>query len=294
MIGVLQTPFGTDGELDLASTERLVEHALASGVDGFLVPVVASEASLLTLDEREQIVRTAAATAGGRAAIIVGATDEDPAVGRRLLALAEEVGAAGYLVAAPAEADVGVDGVVATVRAVADRSELPLMLQDLDWNGPGLGLDTIARLLEEVPTLAGVKVETVPAGPKYTALRQRFGADLHVSGGWAVSQLVEALDRGVDAMIPESSMIALYRRVADAYADGRRADAVEAFHRLLPVLAFSNQDLATSVGFFKRLLVRRGVFATTVTRLPTPGWDRYRERIADELVELVLTLETTT
>lgn len=59
------------------------------------------------------------------------------------------------------------------------------MLQDLDWQGPGLAPTLIARLAERVPALAAVKVETAPAGPKYTALRSVVGDRLHLSGGWA-------------------------------------------------------------------------------------------------------------
>ncbi|HEX9889490.1 MAG TPA: dihydrodipicolinate synthase family protein [Nitriliruptorales bacterium] len=291
IVSVLQTPFDRAGEVDPASLERLVEFAIGAGVDGLLLPVVASEAERLSVDERVEVVRVAAAASAGRVPLVVGATDDDPATTQRQAALATEVGAVGYLVAAPSEAEVGADGVVAHITAACRGSQLPVLLQDLDWSGPGVSLDTVARLLDEAVPLAGVKVETSTAGAKYTALRERFGADLYVCGGWAVTQLVEALDRGVDAMIPESSMVALYRRVVDRYRAGDRDGARDAFRRMLPVLAFSNQDLPTSVAFFKRLLVRRGVFATAVTRLPAPGWDAYRERIAAELIDLVLDLE---
>jgi dihydrodipicolinate synthase/N-acetylneuraminate lyase len=136
-----------------------------------------------------------------------------------------------------------------------------------------------------------VKIETVPAGPKYTQVRDRFGPDLYVCGGWAVLQLIEALDRGVDGMIPESSMIRVYRWVLDAYGDGDRALAVHRFRRLLPILAFANQELFTSIALFKRLLWRKGIFATAQLRSPGYRWDDHNLRIADELIDHYLALE---
>ena len=66
--------------------------------------------------------------------------------------------------------------------------------------------------------------------------------------------------------------------------------ALGQFRRLCPVLAFSNQELAISVAFFKRLLVRKGVFPSEATRIPFE-WDPFRLRIADELIDYYLALE---
>jgi 4-hydroxy-tetrahydrodipicolinate synthase len=57
------------------------------------------------------------------------------------------------------------------------------------------------------------------------------------------------------------------------------------------VLAFTNQEIATSIAFFKRLLVRRGVFAHETMRHPGFTWDDYNTRIADELIDLYRRLE---
>jgi dihydrodipicolinate synthase/N-acetylneuraminate lyase len=72
---------------------------------------------------------------------------------------------------------------------------------------------------------------------------------------------------------------------------GDRPGAQRLFRRLLPVLAFTNQDVATSVAFFKRLLVRKGIFATGAMRMPGFSWDPHNRRIADELVDHYLRLE---
>lgn len=92
-------------------------------------------------------------------------------------------------------------------------------------------------------------------------------------------------------MIPEASMVRVYQAIRGRYLRGDRQGAVELFHRLLPVLAFTNQEIRTSIAFFKRLLVRKGVFRSMEMRWPGFRWDAYNERIADELIEQYLAIE---
>jgi len=291
ILSVVQTPFDFAGELDLASLRRLVEDAITAGVDGFLAPVVASEVAFLSAAERERVVDEIAETANSRVHFIVGASTNDPAECRAIARQAASKGAAAYLVAVPTAIYKTPSAILPFFQEVIEGIDLPLVIQDFEFNGPGMDMPTIRRLKEHLPTLVGVKIETVPAGPKYTAVREAFGPDFFIAGGWAVPQFIEALDRGVDAMIPESSMIRVYKRIQRRYERGDRDAATTLFHRLLPILAFTNQDVGNSILFFKYLLVRKGIFRTTRMRYPEPGWDRYSLRVAEELIELYLELE---
>ena len=85
-------------------------------------------------------------------------------------------------------------------------------------------------------------------------------------------------------------MIKIYCAIDKAHRSGNRAEASKIFRQLLPVLAFSNQDLLT-IAFFKRLLVRRGIFANENIREGEFEWDAYNTRVADELIEVVIQLE---
>ena len=293
IVSVLQTPFDGQGELDETSLARLVDSAIAAGVSGLLAPVVASEVEALSSTERERVVRIVSVAARGRVPLIVGASAEEARQCVDHAALAREIGAAAYLVAVPPRLYREPDRVVAFFRdVVAGVGELPLVIQDLEFGGPGLDLSTLAELRQCLPPLVGLKIETVPSGPKYTAVRDAFGEGFYISGGWAVPQMIEALDRGVDAMMPESSMIVVYVAIEKAHRGGDRARARRVFQALLPVLAYTNQEIATSIAFFKRLLVRKGIFETARMRLGAFEWDRFNERIADELIEHYLALES--
>jgi len=136
-----------------------------------------------------------------------------------------------------------------------------------------------------------MKIETVPAGPKYTLARSILGPDCWIAGGWAVPQMIEALDRGVDALVPECSMVRVYKAVERRYRNGDRAGATALFRQLLPILAFSNQEIGTSVAFFKRLLVKKGIFAHPHQRMPIPAWDPTSDHLTHELITHYLTVE---
>jgi 4-hydroxy-tetrahydrodipicolinate synthase len=291
IISVVQTPFNAGNAVDEVSLERLVERAVASGVNGLVAPVVASEVAYLSLNERKRIISRIARSAAGRVPFILGASSDDVEECAQLARYGETVGATGYLVSVPAALYADPAAVMRFFARIARTSGLPLLLQDLQWNGPGLSTESIAQLRAALPTLKGIKIETLPAGQKYTEVRNALGRDFFIAGGWAVMQMIEALDRRVDAMIPESSMVAVYAEIYRAHQNGERDRARSLFEALLPVLAFANQTIATSVAFFKRLLVRRGIFGGESMRMPGFGWDDFNGRIAEELIEHYLVLE---
>ena len=292
IVPVLQTPFDDRGSLDGSALERLVEEAVAAGASGLLVPAVASEVSCLRFDERRLLLRRVAGAVAGRVPIIAGASAPRPREAIEQARLARSVGAAACLVAVPPALYREPRLVVPFFREVAEGAgDLPLMVQDLDFSGPGLGLDTIRDLVRALPSLAAFKIESVPAGPKYTAVREICGEEIFIAGGWSIGQMIEALDRGVDAMIPESAMVRVYSAIDREHREGRRPEALRLFHRLQPVIGFTHQDLEVTIAFAKRLLVRKGVFATERMRLGDFRWDRYNGRIAEELVAHYLELE---
>lgn len=291
IISVVQTPFLPDRTIDFDSLQRLIVDALDAQVDGFLVPAVASEVQWLTDEERGEILRSVLQVTENRVPIIAGASAAHPETVQTLGAQAEAVGADAWLIAVPQNLYSHSDEILPYFLSATHGVTLPLVIQDLQFQGPGLSLKTMQKLQSALPTLAGWKIETVPAGPKYTAAREAFGPSCHISGGWAVPQFIEALDRGINAMIPESAMIRVYKQIDRLFHNGNRTSAQQLLHRLLPVLTFTNQEILTSIAFFKRLLCRKGIFAHPTLRAPGFEWDHWNLRIADELIDLYLSLE---
>ncbi|MBA7520855.1 L-2-keto-3-deoxyarabonate dehydratase [subsurface metagenome] len=291
IVSVVQTPFTDTGHIDFESLKSLVEDAIISGADGLLVPAVASEVAFLSDSERKRIFTTVLQAASSRVPVIAGASYENPASCRIFARWASGQGAVACLVAVPVALYMNTENIVPFFQEVSRGVGLSMIVQDFEFNGPGLTLHMIRKLKHKIPSMTGIKVEPTPAGPKYTAVREALGDDFLIAGGWAVSQFIEALDRGVDAIIPESSMIRVYKRIQQCYKQGKRESAIEIFNRLLSILSFTNQEVGNSILFFKHLVVRKGIFQTTNMRYPQPQWDSYSLRLTEELIERYLELE---
>lgn len=285
IVGVLQTPFLANQSIDWASLERLIEDAISSGADGFLAPAVASEVSTLSQTERTDLVKFIINTTNQRVPLIVGATSNTIEETKFYTQLAEETGACAYLIAASEPFYKTPSYFLPYLQMIAPYTKKTLIIQDLHWQGYGLPIHILAEIKQNLPVFRGIKIETVPAGPKYTQVRDEFGNDFYICGGWAVPQMLEAMDRGVNALMPECSMIYIYKKIWNFYQSGNRDEAKRLFHQLLPILSFTNQEINTSIAFFKRLLVKRGIFSSAVMRVKQTAWDEHSARIADELID---------
>ncbi len=284
IITVLNTPFGTANTVDLPAVRRNVRRAIEAGVSGFLVPAMASEVGKLTTTEREHLVGTVVEECDGMVPVIGGASAETMERRVENVRRITSLGCDGALVAVPYEDDASYRR---NLEALA-RAEPPfLMIQDWDFNGYGAPVELIATLFTEIPAFRSLKVEVVPAGIKYSQVLEATGGKLHVAGGWAVSQIIEALDRGVHAFMP-TGMHEIYCEIYRRYTAHNRAGAEALFRELLPVLAFANQHLDISIHFFKRLLYREGVYPTPAVREPTLPFDRIHEAVAAELIDLAM------
>jgi len=287
IVTVLNTPFDTNNHLDLPGLRQNVENAIRAGVAGFLVPAMASEVGSLSEAERYELVKATVEVSAGRVPIIGGASAPDQATRMEAANTLIDLGCAGILVSMPYE-DPG--SYTSHVEALAALDPGFLMLQDWDANGYGIPVPLIVELFRAIPAFKCLKVEVVPAGPKYTEVLKATDGELHVSGGWAVSQLIEGLDRGVHAFMP-TGMHPIYCTIYNTYMAGDRESAQQLFERLMPILAFSNQHLDISIYFFKRLLHAQGIYATDKVRSPKVSFDAIHQANADRLIQRVMDLE---
>ena len=203
IVTVLNTPFLADDSLDLDGLRTNVRYAIDVGVAGFLVPAMASEVGKLSARERTELVETVVTAAAGRVPVIGGASA--PLQSERLAAARDliRLGCAGILASIP------FDGEGPYRRDVHELASLGpgfLMLQDWDVTGEGLPLPLIVRLFDEVDAFRCLKIETANASAKYTRVLEETAGRLHVSGGWAVTQMIDGLDRGVHAFMPTGSI----------------------------------------------------------------------------------------
>jgi dihydrodipicolinate synthase/N-acetylneuraminate lyase len=282
----LNTPFDTRGGLDLSSLGALADHCVGTGCAGLLCLAVAAESDALSQKEWQAAARAIVEGAAGRLPVILSVSHGAQKVRLERARFAAAIGAHGILCQPPAGSATDRAALLKEVGAAGPDF---LMVQDLDWAGPGLAIDEIVALFEAIPQFASLKIEVAPAGPKYTKVLAATGGRLHVCGGWAVLQMIEALGRGVHGFMP-TCMEALYVQIYSRFESGDVAGARALHADLLPVLAFSNQHIFTSIGFFKRLRVAEGLFSTPICRPPVPPLDPHQELEAKLLMDQVARL----
>ena len=154
----LVTPFRRDGTVDEHALQALVNWQIESGID-FLVPCgTTGEASTLTEAEWLSITEIVVATAGGRIPVFAGCTHNatHEAVAR-VHRLSRIHGLTGILTANPYYNRPGQEGQYQHFRAIAEATELPLLLYNIPpRTGANLEPATVLRLAD-LKNVIGIK-----------------------------------------------------------------------------------------------------------------------------------------
>ncbi len=287
IVTVLNTPFNPDNSIDFQALKTNVHNALNAGVAGFLVPAMASEVYKLSEKERIEMVATVLDLANGKVPVIAGAGETDLIKSKRLISEYIKLGCKNVLFQIPFQSETQFRN---HFNELAETGPEMIMLQDWDATGYGLTDELILDLFENVEAFRCLKVETVPAGVKYSRILELTEGKLNVSGGWAVSQMIEGLKRGVHAFMP-TGMHLIYTEIYSLWKSGKEKEAEILFQKILPILAFSNQHLDISIHFFKRLLFMQGIYPTDLTRNPILPFDKIHRQIADQLIETIIQIE---
>lgn len=290
VVPIVHTPWTSGDRIDFPSLERSIERSIEDGVSGCVVPAVASEVSKLSDGERTRFVEEVIRIVDGRIHVTAGVSDPDVRRSQRLAEHAVESGADGVLCAAPMDIIEDKTAVKMFMHELAAVDLPMLMIQDLHWNGYGMGLDTIRDLWEEIPAFRCLKLETVPAGSKMTQIIEATNGSMPIGVGWSLPQLIEALDRGA-AFVTTTAVNKPFVHILRLYRMGRREEAAASFKRTLPYLAWAHQHIDISIHFYKIYSYRRGLFQTTRAREPILPFDRYHQRIANEIIDDLIAFE---
>lgn len=280
IVSVLNTPFDRDGAIALDALRANVSRAMEAGVVGFLVPAMASEVAHLTEAERWELLEVVTEAARGRAAVVAGCSAATSDERSSYVRIANDLGCDGVLIAAGSSEE---DSLRADLESVFSLGPPFLMLQDWDAEGPGLPVDLIAALFDDYPMLRSIKIEVKDSGPKYSEVLAATSGLLHIAGGWAVTQMIDGMDRGVHAFMP-TGMHEVYCEIYRRYMRNDRAGAVQLFEGVRPILEFSNRSLEISIEFFKLLLHREGLYPTSLTRIDESELTELDRQEAEQLV----------
>jgi 4-hydroxy-tetrahydrodipicolinate synthase len=158
VLTAMVTPFAEDGSIDLAGAQELAAHLVdRQAHDGLVVLGTTGEAPTLSDGEQHAVLEAVLDAVGDRATVVAGVGTNDTAHTIENARRAERLGAHGLLVVTPYYNKPPQAGLLRHFTAVADATDLPVMLYDIPPRSVvPIEVDTLARLAEH-PRIVAVK-----------------------------------------------------------------------------------------------------------------------------------------
>lgn len=270
---VVPTTFDDAGGLDIRSQLRCVDFMIDAGSNGLCILANFSEQFLLSDDERETLTQAILKHVAGRVPVIVTTTHFGTRVCAERSRRAQDAGAAMVMVMPPyhgATLRAGEEKIYEFYAALSDAIDIPIMIQDAPMSGTTLSAAFLARMAKEIRQVSYFKIETAGAASKLRELI-RLGGDA-VEGPWDGEEaitLLPDLEAGATGAMTGGAYPDGIRRIVDAYAAGRREEAVAEYTRWLPLINYENRQGGILTA--KALMKEGGIIACDAPRHPFPA-----------------------
>ena len=233
LLTAMVTPFGDEGQVDLAAASRLAAHLVTQGHDGLVINGTTGESPTTSDDEKFSMVRTVVDAVGSDVHVLAGVGTNDTRHSIELAHAAKQAGATGLLVVTPYYNRPPQTGLIAHFTAIADATDLPVMLYDIPGRtGVAIEPATFAVLANH-PNIVANKdakgdVETASTVMRDTGLAWYSGDD-HLT--------LELLRRGAVGVVSVVGHVvgARLRDMIDAHVAGDSDRATALNESLKPV-----------------------------------------------------------
>ena len=272
----LTTKFTTHDALDLKLFERNLSAQLDAGVDGVILGGSLGEASVLTNEEKYDLLKFTVDKVAGKVPVVMNIAEGSTRDAVNLAREAEKLGSKGLMILPPMRYKSDHRETVAFFKAVANATPLPLMI----YNNPidykiEVTLEMFDELVE-MPTITAVKESTRDVS-NVTRMINRFGERFKILCG--VDPLaMEGLMMGAHGWVAglvcafPAETVAIYRLIKA----GRIAEALTIYRWFLPILELDIH--AKLVQYIKLAEAETGIGSENVRapRLTLVGEERAR------------------
>ena len=270
------TPFKDNGDLDLASTDKLIDFCLESGVTGLTILGIMGEATKLTANESRQYVRQVLTRVQGKVPVIVGASAPGFAAMSELTKSVMDMGADGVMVAPPptVRTDDQICGYFDMVNETLG-ADVPWVLQDHPVSTTvQMSTGVVLRILKNSPNCVMLKHEDWPGLGKLSAIcaaiqKGELKSTSILTGNGGGLFLPEELMRGANGAMTGFAYPEMMVEVCRAHAAGNVERAFDIFDAYLP-LAKYEQQAGIGLAVRKHIFAQRGVIASAAIRKPGP------------------------
>eukprot|EP00750_Incisomonas_marina_P025671 INCI5619.1.p1 GENE.INCI5619.1~~INCI5619.1.p1 ORF type:complete len:376 (+),score=54.29 INCI5619.1:89-1129(+) len=279
---IMATPFHRDESVDVEGFRRSIRFMADAGANGVTIVGVLGESNRLVDSERclliEAAVEEARLVKNGRDSdrsfdICVGTSHTGTEGTAALSALAQGLGADAVMVTPSKEPVNTDDDLLALYARVADRCPgLPIVLQDHPASTQvHMSPELIARIVQEVPTISCIKLESVPTPARIARLRSLWALDAPPQGNVSILTGLGALyagfdmEQGTDGFMTGFAFPEILLALNDA-AQHRDMDLVhKIYQKYLPLIVFEQQP---GVAVRKELYRLRGLIECAHVRHP--------------------------
>src|ERR687886_2180949 len=158
VLSAMVTPLADDGGIDLAGAQELAASLVDRGAhDGLVIHGTTGEAPTTSDAEQRAVLEAVLDAVGDRAVVVAGVGTNDTAHSIDLARQAESLGAHGLLVVTPYYSKPPQAGLLRHFTAVADSTDLPVMLYDIPPRSVvPIEVETLVRAAEH-PKIVAVK-----------------------------------------------------------------------------------------------------------------------------------------
>lgn len=232
----LTTKFTANDELDLPLFEKNLQAQLSAGVEGIILGGTLGEASVLTTEEKEVLVKFAIEKVAGKVPVIINIAEGSTKEALKQAALAKAWGAQGLMLLPPMRYKSDHRETVTYFKTIADSTDLPVMI----YNNPvDYKIEVTLDMFDELQVCKNITAikESTRDVTNVTRLINRFGGRYKILCGvdtLAMEELVlgaDGLVAGLVCAFPAET-VAIYKLVKA----GKIAEATKIYRWFMPLL----------------------------------------------------------
>ena len=270
----LTTKFTPHDTLDLPLFGLNLMSQIEAGVNGVIIGGSLGEASTLTLDEKETLIKYSVEKSDGRIPVLLNIAEGSTREAVRQARLAEQWGADGLMVLPPMRYKSDHRETVTFLKTVAGATPLQVMI----YNNPvDYKIDVTLEMFEELVELSNIEAvkESTRDVSNVTRLINRFGSRLKILCGVdtiALEELLMGASGWVGGLVGAfpAETVAIYK-LAKA---GRIEEALEIHRWFLPLLELDIHPKLVQYIKLAETVVGMGTEHVRAPRLPLTGKER--------------------
>lgn len=179
----LVTPFRSNGGIDYAGLEKLLEHQITGGVDYVVSMGTTGESVTLTKEEKKQLLATTVELVRNRVPVVLGVGGNNTAEVIETLNGFEMDGVDGILSVSPYYNKPTQEGIYQHFKAIAQVSLRPIILYNVPGRtGSNMSAETTVRLAKDFKNVVAIKEASGNLDQMGTILKHKPADFMLISG----------------------------------------------------------------------------------------------------------------